>query len=202
MADEKSKPGFVFFESFDDCFQQIPDDAERLRLFDAIRDYCFRGITPDLQYPLAPMFSLLKASIDVSLESRRSGSKGGRPSKAGTTETPVKTPLKTPLKTPDTNPPINQEKRSEVKRSEGESVFVAPTREQVATFFREEFPDMTADYADRFFYTYDATKWQKKRGVQITDWKSQARLWVIDDRNKAAAEKQQAARRGDTPDWK
>lgn len=199
MADEKSKPGFVFFESFDDCFQQIPDDAERLRLFDAIRDYCFRGITPDLQYPLAPMFSLLKASIDVSLESRRSGSKGGRPSKAGTTETPVKTPVKTPLKTPDTNPPINQEKRSEEKRSEGESIFAPPTREEVLAFFKEH----NCSTGERYFRKYSATGWKTANNVQIQDWKDHALNWIDEEptRKTKNGDADTQTRRRDKPDW-
>lgn len=191
--------GFYFFPSFNALFEKIEDDSQRLMLFDAIRRYAFMDEMPkDLPFALDLAFTAIRPNIDASMQNQRNGKKGGRPPKASTIEAAVKTPDKNPGK----NPPIKQENRIEKERIEGESVFTPPTREEVLAFFREEFPDMTADYAENFFYTYDATKWQKKRGVQIVDWRSQAHTWVNQDRKKAAAEKQQAARRGDTPDWK
>lgn len=72
--------GFVFLESYFWALKELPE-AERLMMYDAVLKYAFEGVTPELPAPLMGYFTLIKPSVDASLERYRNGKRGGRPKK-------------------------------------------------------------------------------------------------------------------------
>jgi hypothetical protein len=54
----------TFYRSYRDALGTLPD-AERLKMYDAIMDYAFYWIEPELDNTVAGMFMLIKADIDA-----------------------------------------------------------------------------------------------------------------------------------------
>ena len=72
--------GFVFMESYYLALKELPE-ADRLLMYDAMLKYAFEGAAPELPAPLVGYFTLIKPSVDASLERYRNGKLGGRPKK-------------------------------------------------------------------------------------------------------------------------
>ena len=68
---------FSFFESFDRAASKL-GDADRLALFDAMRDFAFRGVVPEFEGVMAIVWDLVEPNITSSIKAQESGSKGGR----------------------------------------------------------------------------------------------------------------------------
>lgn len=69
-ANETQATSFAFHRSYDETFQAL-DDAQRLQLFDAMRDYAFRGVAPEfgdrlMQIAWSLMAPNVKSSADRS----------------------------------------------------------------------------------------------------------------------------------------
>ena len=78
MNDKNSS--FVFYESFTDALDSIPDQTIKLEVYEAIAHYGTKGILPDNLSPYASaFFALVKPNIDSNIKKRAGGSKGGRP---------------------------------------------------------------------------------------------------------------------------
>ncbi len=72
--------GFVFMESYYLALRELPE-ADRLMMYDTMLKYAFEGTAPELPAQLAGYFTLIKPSVDASLERYRNGKRGGRPKK-------------------------------------------------------------------------------------------------------------------------
>ena len=68
---------FSFFESFDKVASQL-EDVDRLALFDAMRDFAFRGVSPEFEGTMALLWGLIEPNITGSIRAQRNGAKGGR----------------------------------------------------------------------------------------------------------------------------
>lgn len=81
MGDVKYVP---FFASFDNVARRLSDE-QRLRLYDAVCDYGFRGIWPDLSddLMLLNIFEVVAPNIETTVKKMMGGKKGGRPKKTG-----------------------------------------------------------------------------------------------------------------------
>ena len=83
MSEEKN--GFTFFRSYWDgmkCLKQ----TEKIRLLDAVCEYRFEGIEPDLSGVLMALFIQIRANIDSADKKAAAGKKGGRGNKGGRKE--------------------------------------------------------------------------------------------------------------------
>lgn len=94
---------FSFFESFDKIASKL-DDGDRLALFDAMRDFAFRGVVPDFDGTLDLIWDAIEPNITSSIKAQENGRKGGRgnTSKADekpSSKAPTKPVSETPLKT-------------------------------------------------------------------------------------------------------
>lgn len=67
-------------ESYHVALKGLPE-ADRLMMYDAMLKYAFEGVIPELPAALAGYFTLIRPSIDASLERYRNGKRGGRPRK-------------------------------------------------------------------------------------------------------------------------
>lgn len=79
-----AEPGVVFFRSYYDALCDLPND-ERLKMYDAILQYGFEGVIPDLPPLLNGYFALIRPNMDSSRRrweaAKKNGSLGGAPSK-------------------------------------------------------------------------------------------------------------------------
>jgi len=77
-------PGFVFYKSFYDALQHLPDE-DRGVVAVAILDYAFSGIEPTLSGVLAGYFDLMRPNIDKAIQRYEArvanGKRGGRGNK-------------------------------------------------------------------------------------------------------------------------
>ena len=80
MAKKKNdETSFVFYRSFYDVMNLIPDEAVRSRAYTALCEYGFFGIEPaeDADVLVKMVFTQAKPQIDANNKRRESGSAGG-----------------------------------------------------------------------------------------------------------------------------
>lgn len=65
---------FSFYRSFDEAARDLPD-ADRLRLYDAMSDYVFRGVYPDFEGVLGIVWKLVRPNLDSSVRGQETGGK-------------------------------------------------------------------------------------------------------------------------------
>ena len=68
---------FTWFPKITKVFNKIEDETHKLLFIQAVLNYGTYGIETELPYPINAMLESIKDDIDNSLNSRRSGSKGG-----------------------------------------------------------------------------------------------------------------------------
>ena len=96
---------FTFFKSYKDSIDKMPEE-KRLTFLDALCDYAFYGIEPDMEWGLQAAFENARPNLNNSKACIENGRKGGRPAKKTSDdgaekvdeENPPKTPLKPPSK--------------------------------------------------------------------------------------------------------
>lgn len=78
-----NRESIVFYKSFYDCVQTIPESLPevRLQMYDLIFKYQFFGEEIDVDWQIAMAWPTIKAQIDVNNKKHDNGHKGGRPSK-------------------------------------------------------------------------------------------------------------------------
>lgn len=98
---------FSFFESFDKIASKLSDE-DRLALFDAMRDFAFRGVVPDFDGTLDLIWDAIEPNITSSIKAQENGRKGGRGNASKdvakadgkpSSKAPLKPTSKAPLKT-------------------------------------------------------------------------------------------------------
>ena len=72
------REGFIFYVSFADAIDTLPDD-QQLTLYKAIQNYGLHGTIPDIEGPALGMFRLIKPQIDANNRRYKNGQKGGKP---------------------------------------------------------------------------------------------------------------------------
>ena len=103
--------GFIFHKSYWDAINSLPTELSKCKIIDAICNYVFSDIEPELNGIENSIWVLIKPTLDSSLKryvaNIENGKKGGRPKK--TQEKPNNNPTITQEK-PNNNPTITQEK--------------------------------------------------------------------------------------------
>lgn len=72
--------GFIFYQSFLQAVDAIPDEAIQLEAYRAICNYGIKGETPpdDVNFITKALFSVIKPQIDANNKRRAAGKKGGQ----------------------------------------------------------------------------------------------------------------------------
>lgn len=114
-------PGFVFHKSYWDAISNLPDELSRCKVIDAICNYTFNGVDPDLNGIEQSIWILIKPTLDSSTKrykaSVENGKKGGRPRGKKTQKKPnnnlTETQHKTQVK-PNQN--LNKDKDKDIDK--------------------------------------------------------------------------------------
>lgn len=79
---ENPPKSFSFFYSYFEALQTL-SDPQRLRLVDAMLEFAFCGVVPDLadDMTLQLAWSLIRPNLERSISNAKSGARGGRPRK-------------------------------------------------------------------------------------------------------------------------
>lgn len=185
---------FMFFENFKETADKLPDDL-RLKFYDAMTDYVFKGVEPD-DVVISALITAIKPSLDK--EDFRGGARdgAGRPKsneiknnqKNSKQSNEIKTNqnnqsfLKTETETENNIPPVSPQGENtqldledaikKVKR------FVKPTIAEIETYCQEK---NKAIDADRFWNFYESKGWKVGK-TPMKDWKAAVCNWAKDSK--------------------
>ena len=187
---------FVFYRSFYDVVNLIPDAAMRCRAYTAICEYAFHGVEPaeEEDVLVRMVFTQAKPQIDANNKRRENGKLGGTPRKCKAE--PMVNHMETGVE-PTVNqtvtkaePNVNANENANVNVNEKENVnekvtaikFTPPTVVDVQAYITEQ--NLSVD-ANRFVDYYTANGWMVGKNT-MKNWKAALRHWNRqDDRNKA-----------------
>jgi hypothetical protein len=80
---ETRKDSFIFYKSFYDALKMLDDNADKIRVIDALCDYAFYGLSEKgdaLEGIGKAIFIIAQPLIDATIKNYENGKKGGRPS--------------------------------------------------------------------------------------------------------------------------
>ena len=187
---------FVFYRSFYDVVNLIPDAAMRCRAYTAICEYAFHGVEPaeDEDVLVKMVFTQAKPQIDANNKRRENGKMGGAPRKNNakpkgnhTVTEPEPTDNQTITKAePNVNVNVNANENVNVNDNGNVKLsaerFAPPTHAQVLDYIAEK--GLQID-AERFMDYYTSNGWMVGKN-KMKDWKAALRHWSRgDDRNTA-----------------
>lgn len=177
---------FTVFEKFGDVCAAL-DEGDRKELIYAINMYGMFNEEVELQYSLKPIFIALKEDIDNSKESRKRGSKGGRPkskpdvcepSKPGVSETEkpevsegAKPDVSDEAPESESQTKPNQYKPSQTKPKERR--FAPPSVDEVRAYCSEK--GYTFD-PEAFVAFYESKGWKVGRNP-MRSWQAACTTW-------------------------
>ena len=191
---------FTMFEKFGEVCAAL-EEADRKELIYALNMYGMFGQEVELPYFLRALFISLKDDIDYSKESRKRGSKGGRPPKAESGKPPVASDSKPvvsdsdkPVVSEGEKPPVsegaaktesqNNTRQDSTRQNKGGRRFAPPTQHEVAVYAQgyasQKGLDPGGFDAERFCDYYTANGWKVGRNP-MRDWKATVRDWVRRD---------------------
>ena len=167
-----ARESFIFYASFDEALRELPDDA-RLKVYDAIFEYAFRGTVKVLKGVEKAIFALIRPQMDANNKRYENGCKGAEAGKKGgapkgnanakkTTENNPKTTAvgliettpKQPQNNPKTTPNENDNVNDNVNVNENVNYtpfFISPQGEKKTKNFEELFFEKYPKYAGAKF---------------------------------------------------
>ena len=206
---KKEENSFVFYRSFYDVINLIPDAAMRCRAYTAICEYGFYGVEPaeDEEVMVKMVFTQAKPQIDANNKRRESASAGGiarkkklEAQKAKAVPVACHPPAEAvpdacqtgaacvPNDNVNLNDNENDKENENVNENEHDhdharrqaKPFTPPTLEEVQAYIAER--TLAVD-AERFMDYYTANGWMVGKN-HMKDWKAAVRHWSRgDDRN-------------------
>ena len=176
---------FPFLRSFKDAINSLPD-PDKLIVYEAITDYAFFQIEPNIESPMAKLcWVLIKPILEKQWNKVNAGSKGGAP--IGNTNASKQSSLSL------SNKQNSSKKQAEFKQQEhiGERIkekdnendkdrgqtarrFTPPSLEDIQSYCSEM--EYKID-AQAFLDHYEANGWVQGKGKPIKDWKAAIRNW-------------------------
>lgn len=175
FKDGYPRTGFVFYQSFYEALQDIPNE-DKMAIVQAIIEYGLYGKESDLQGLHKIVFTLIKPQIDANQKKfvngqkgAEHGVKGGRPETINPTETPQE---------PQVNPTETRKEKEKVKENvkRKTKVFIPPSLEEFINYFIEN--GFSKELAERAYKGYDVAGWKDSKGEQIHNWKQKCQhVW-------------------------
>ena len=184
------KDRFLFFENFKTIADKLPDDL-RLKYYDALTDYVFKGVEPE-DAIITALITAIKPSLDK--EDTRGGYRDGAGRKPNQTQSDeIKNNQKESklIKINQTESNDNQNNQSFLetgnKKQETGSIkekdnlkvitkekFTKPTIEELKSYFAEK---GYVDESERFYDFYSSKGWMVGKNP-MKDWRAAVRNWV------------------------
>jgi hypothetical protein len=182
---------FMFFENFKETADKLPDDL-RLKFYDAMTDYVFKGVEPD-DVVISALITAIKPSLDK--EEKRGGNhnpNGNNQHKVGQsegknvvkevkvgqsgqsfleTETESNTPLISSPQGENTQIDL-EEAIAKTKR------FTKPTIAEIETYCQEKGKSVDAE---RFWNFYESKGWKVGKNP-MKDWRAAVCNWAKDSK--------------------
>lgn len=195
----------IFYKTFYDCIKEL-SEGDGYALYDAVFQYAFYGVEPELSGLCAGIFAMIKVQIDANnkryengKKGAEHGKKGGRPKKSEekpegdileeTEKTPegiegekTKNPkgviLEETEKTPNDNVNVNENDNVNEKKETPKGV-----KKKFVPPTIEEIRDYCEQNhklvdAEEFFCYYDSRGWKSGKN-KIERWKSAVSTWDI-----------------------
>lgn len=186
MADK-----FMFFDNFKTTADKLPDDL-RLKFYDALTDYVFKGIEPD-DTIISALITAFKPSLDK-VENR-----GGNHNPTGQNQyTKVKSGQKevknaqsgqsfleteTETETENIPPKIPNGILSPKGENKPLKKFIKPKIEEIISYCRERNNSVNPE---RFFDFYESKGWKVGKNP-MKDWRAAVRTWEREDQARGGA---------------
>lgn len=176
MADK-----FMFFDNFKETADKLPDDL-RLKFYDAMTDYVFKGIEPD-DVIIGALITAIKPSLDK--EEKR----GGNHNPTGQNQySEVKKEVKVIKVGQSGQSFLETETETEkdnlkVIQKEPAKKFVKPTIDEVKAYCLERNNGVDAE---RWFDWYEANGWRSGKNP-MKDWRAAVRTWERGSENSKPA---------------
>lgn len=184
--------GFIFFRSFWEAAQEMPDIRSRDEFYNALFAYAFDGVEPQIQMPFARV--AFKAVLPVIEKSRKRSAAGKSKSKSEKIKNDFDSSEKKSkseseeIKTDFDLKRIKDkeqgiEDKGQDKKSTTRKRFVPPTREEVQAYCAERGNNVNAD---KFVDYYTSKGWVVGK-VPMKDWKAAVRGWEQRDKERRTA---------------
>jgi hypothetical protein len=172
FKDGYPRTGFVFYHSFYEALQDIPNE-DKMAIVQAIIEYGLYGKEYDLQGLNKIVFTLIKPQIDANQKrfvngqkGAEHGVKGGRPVIINPTKTSQE-PQPNPSKTRKEKEKIKVKEKENVKKKT--KVFIPPTPQETSEFFLSK--GSNEKIAKKAFDHYDIAGWMNINGKPVKSWK-------------------------------
>ena len=192
----EERDNFLFYRSFYDATSDLGDD-DRLKVYDCICEYAFKGKEPTGNGLVKTVFLLIKPLLDESykryISKVKNGSKGGAPKgNANAKKTTEKQP-KTTENNQDNN--INNNINN-INNNINKNIFIGDKSPTKTTKFSPPTVGEVKAYclerqngidAERFVDYYTAHGWQVGKS-KMKDWKAAVRTWEKNNNSTAIQE--------------
>lgn len=188
----------VFYKTFYDCIKELPEESGYI-LYNAVCEYAFNGIEPDLIGLEAGIFGMIKVQIDANnkryengKKGAEHGKKGGRPKKGEESdgdavpekeETPkgipcdkAENPKGDITSEKEETPNVNDNANENVKKETPNGVkkyFVPPSVEEVRAYCESRGNGVDAQ---AFVNFYQSKGWMVGKN-KMKDWKAAVGTW-------------------------
>ena len=200
--------GFIFYRSYWDALNMMSDNADKIKVIDALCDYAFYGSDEKgnaLEGIGKAIFIIAQPLIDTSIKNYQNGKKGGRPSNT-IQMTTVKTPVLTPVLTNNNNNNnlnlntkknlnlnTKKNKKENIKEIDDDNnnhLSSIPLFPEVVDFINEN--QLSVD-AKKFFTYYTKKNWNGVSDWQtaLLGWEENLKKW---DKTKVEAEEDEYAK--------
>ena len=185
---------FMFFENFKETADKLPDEL-RLKFYDAMTDYVFKGIEPD-DVVISALITAIKPSLDK--EDYRGGAREGAGRKSNEIKVnqnnskqsnEIKTNqknqsfLETETETGNISPLIRSPQGDNTQIDLEDAIaktkrFTKPTIAEIQTYCQEK--NKTID-AERFWNFYESKGWKVGKNP-MKDWRAAVCNWAKDSK--------------------
>jgi hypothetical protein len=205
-GEEEMTNKFMFFENFKDTADKLPDDL-RLKFYDAMTDYVFKGVEPD-DVVISALITAIKPSLDKE-DGRKNN--GGNHNPTGKNQflkekeieqnqkqlkhlrsIPVNCgqigqfrsiPLETETETENNTPLISSPQGENTQIDLEEAIaktkrFTKPTIDEIETYCQEKGKSVDAE---RFWNFYESKGWKVGKSP-MKDWRAAVCNWAKDSK--------------------
>jgi hypothetical protein len=165
----------VFYRSFFEAMKEL-EPKMKSDVFDAIMEFSFSGKEIELTGISKTVFILIKPQLQANMRRYENGMKPKRKREAEEKQEESET---------ETNKNKNKNKNENTNDK-----FVAPSLQEVETFFAEN--NFKLEVARNAFHYYNEANWKDSRGKSIQNWKQKMRgVWFKDDNKNVTSSTQQ-----------